>query len=82
MIKVKYTPESQLLMVGALSRSPMSAPINDPSYEFEVNILELGQMSETMCEKLVEETKMDAELQQWCTVVMTGWPQTKSETSI
>jgi hypothetical protein len=57
----------------------MSAQINDPSDEFEVNVLESGQISETMFEKLVEETKnsKDAELQQLHRVVMDGWPQTK-----
>lgn len=52
-IKVKYTPGSQLLIADALSRSQMSAQINDPSDEFEVNVLESGQISETMFETLV-----------------------------
>ncbi len=81
-IKVKYTPGSQLLIADALSRSQMSAQINDPSDEFEVNVLESGQISETMFEKLVEETKKDAELQQLHRVVMDGWPQTKPETPL
>ena len=81
-IKVKYTPGSQLLIADALSRSQMSAQINHPSDEFEVNVLESGQISETMFEKLVEETKKDAELQQLHRVVMDGWPQTKPETPL
>jgi hypothetical protein len=81
-IKVKYTPGSQLLIADALSRSQMSAQINDPSDEFEVNVLESGKISETMFEKLVEETKKDAELQQLHRVVIDGWPQTKPQTSL
>jgi hypothetical protein len=72
-IKVKYTPGSQLLIADALSRSQVSVQINDPSDEFEVNVLESGQISETMFEKLVEQTKKDAELQQLHRVVMDGW---------
>ena len=81
-IKAKYTPRSQLLIADALSRSQMSAPMNDPAYEFEVNVLESGQISETMFEKLVEETKKDAEFQQLHTVVIDGWLQTRLETPI
>ena len=81
-IKVKYTPGSQLLIADALSRSQMSAPMNDPAYEIEVNVLESGQISDTMFEKLVEETKKDAELQQLHTVVIDGWPQRRLETPI
>jgi hypothetical protein len=73
---------SQLLIADALSRSLMSAQINDPSDEFEVNVLESGQISEIMFEKLVEETKKDAELQQLHRIVMDGWPQTKPETPL
>ena len=73
---------SQLLIEDAFSRTQISAPLNDPSYEFEVNVLESGQISETMFEKLVKETKKDAELQQLHTVVMNGWLQTKPETPI
>ena len=80
--KVKYTPGSQLLIADALSRSQMSAPMNDPAYEFEVNVLESRQISETVFEKLVEETKKDAEHQQLHTVVIDGWPQTRLETPI
>ncbi|CAB4010309.1 Retrovirus-related Pol poly, partial [Paramuricea clavata] len=42
----------------------------------------ITDMSETMFEKLVEETKKDAELQQLHRVVMDGWPQTKPETPL
>lgn len=70
------------MIADALSRSQMSAQINDPSDEFEVNVLESGQISETLFEKLVEETKKDAELQQLHRVVMDGWPQTKPETPL
>lgn len=81
-VKVKYTPGSYLFIADALSRAALPVQTSEQQDEFEVNVLESGQVSETMFVKLSEETKKDPEFQQLHRVVMDGWPQTIAETPI
>ncbi len=81
-IKVKYLPGRQLVLADTLSRAYLPTENADQPDEFEIHLLDSGELSETMFQKLTDETKRDPELQQLHKVVMNGWPQTKEETPV
>ena len=81
-VNVKYLPGSQLILADTLSRAYLPSKATDQPDEFEIHVLDSGQMSEMMFYKLRDETKSDPELQQLQKVVMSGWPQTKVETPV
>ena len=81
-VNVKYIPGSHLVLADALSRAYLPSQAADKPDEFEIHVLDSGQLSETMFHKLRDETKSDPELQQLQKVVMSGWPQTKVETPV
>ena len=81
-VNVKYIPGSHLVLADTLSRAYLPSQAADKPDEFEIHVLDSGQLSETMFHKLRDETKSDPELQQLQKVVMNGWPQTKVETPI
>ena len=79
---VKYLPGSQLILADTLSRAYLPSKATDQPDEYEIHVLDSGQLSETVFYKLREETKSDLELQQLQKVVMSGWPQTQVETPV
>jgi len=81
-VKVKYLPGRHLVLADALSRAYLPIEITDQSDEFEIHLLDSGELSETMFHKLTAETKREPELQQLHEVVMNGWPQTKEQTPV
>ena len=80
--KVKYLPGSHLVLADALSRAFLPSTAVDQPDEFEIDVLDSEKLSESMFDKLKDETKNDPELQQLQKVVMSGWPQTKAETPV
>ena len=81
-VNVKYIPGSLLVLADMLSRAYLPCQAADKPDEFEIHVLDSGQLSETTFHKLRDETKSDPELQQLEKVVMNGWPQIKVETPI
>ena len=81
-VNVKYLPGSQLILADTLSRAYLPSKAADQPDEYEIYVLDSGQLSETMFYKLRDETKSDFELQQLQKVVMSGWPQTQVETPV
>ena len=81
-VNVKYLPGSQLILADTLSRAYLPSKATDQPDEYEIHVLDSGQLSETMFYKLRDETKSDLELQQLQKVVMSGWPQTQVETPV
>ena len=81
-VKVKYLPGSHLVLADALSRAFLPSTAVDQPDEFEIDVLDSEKLSESMFDKLKDETKNDPELQQLQKVVMSGWPQTKAETPV
>ena len=81
-VNVKYVPGSHLVLADTLSRAYLPSQAVDQPDEFEIHVLDSGQLSETIFHKLRDETKSDPELQQLQKVVMSGWPQTRVETPV
>ena len=82
-IKVEYTPRSHLIIADALKRAPHNSQSSDiDDEEFEINVLESGEISVDMFAKLTEETQEDSELQQLYQLVMSGWPLKKTDTPV
>ena len=73
-VNAKYVPGSHLVLADTLSRTYLPSQAVDQPGEFEIHVLDSGQLSETMFQKLRDETKSDPELQQLQKVVMSGWP--------
>ena len=78
-LHVQYKKGAELYIADALSRHYL--PNTDPPEEdeYEVHILETGQVSEAVYERLVKETKSDPELVALRKVVMSGWPDEKND---
>ncbi|XP_022805060.1 uncharacterized protein K02A2.6-like [Stylophora pistillata] len=81
-VEVKYIPGSKLPLADTLSRACLSHKGTDQPHEFEIHVLDSGNLSETMFHKLRDGTESDPELQQLQKVFMSGWPQTKVETPV
>ena len=79
-VNVKYVPGSSLVLADTLSRAYLPAATPDQPDEFEIHVLDSGNFSEPMLQKMEDETQKDPELQQLKTVVMDGWPQIKDKT--
>ena len=62
-------PGSHLVLADMLSRAYLPSQAADKPDEFEIHVLDSGQLSETMFHKLRDETKSDSELQQLQKVV-------------
>ena len=78
-VNVKYVPGSILVLADTLSRAYLPDETPDQPDEFEVHVLDSGNVSEPMLQKLKDETQKDRELQQLKTVVMDAWPQIKDK---
>ena len=76
-VNVKCIPGSHLVLVDTIFRAYLPSQAANQPDEFEIHVLDSGQLSETMFYKLKDETKSGPELQQLQKVVMSGWPQTK-----
>ena len=63
-----------------MSRAYLPVKTPDQPDEFEIHVLDSGNFSEPMLQKLKDETQKDSELQQLNAVVMDGWPQIKDKT--
>ena len=61
-LQVHYTKGSQLYIADALSRHYMPNTEQPRDEEYEVHIIETGQVSQDVYNQLVKETKNDAEL--------------------
>ena len=79
-VNVKYVPSNSLLLTDTLSRAYLLDETPDQPDEFEVLVLDSGNFSEPMLQKLEDETQKDPELQQLKTVVMDWWPHIKDKT--
>ena len=79
-VNVKYLPGSSLVLADTLSRAYLPDETPDQPDEFEIHVLDSGNFSEPMLQKLKDETQKDPELQQLKTVVMDGWQQIKDKT--
>ena len=71
---------SSLVLADTLSRAYLPVKTPDQPDEFEIHVLDSGNFSEPMLQKLKDETQKDSELQQLNAVVMDGWPQIKDKT--
>ena len=71
-VNVKYVPGSHLVLADMLSRAYLPSQAVDQPDEFEIHVLDSGQLSETKFHKLRGKTKSDPELQQLQKVVMSG----------
>ena len=79
-VNVKHVPGSSLVLADTLSRAYLSDETPDQHDEFEIHVLDSGNFSEPMLQKLEDETQKDPELQQLKTVVMDWWPHIKDKT--
>ena len=79
-VNVKYVPGNSLVLADTLSKAYLPDETPDQPAEFEIQVLDSGNFSEPMLQKLKDETQKDPELQQLKTVVMDGWPQIKDKT--
>ena len=79
-VNVKHVPGSSLVLADTLSRAYLSDETPDQPDEFEIHVLDSGNFSEPMLQKLEDETQKDPELQQLKTVVMDWWPHIKDKT--
>ena len=77
---MKHVPGSSLVLADTLSRAYLSDETPDQPDEFEIHVLDSGNFSEPMLQKLEDETQKDPELQQLKTVVMDWWPHIKDKT--
>ena len=64
-INVKYIPGTQLVLADALSRTYLPIDAADKYDVFEIHVLGSVHQSDTMLQKLTDETKRDVELQQF-----------------
>mgnify|MGYP001557088947 CR=1 FL=1 len=78
-LQVKYKKGSQLYIADALSRHYLPYSGVSDNDEYEVHIVESGQVSANAFREIIAETKADEELQELHRVVMTGWPSSKDE---
>ena len=78
-LQVKYKKGSQLYIADALSRHYLPNTSVTDDDEFEVHIIESGQVSVNAFKEILTETKADEELQELHKTVMTGWPNSKDE---
>ena len=78
-VNVKYVPGNSLILADTLSRAYLPDETPDQPDEFEIHVLDSGNFSEPMLQKLKDDTQKDPELQQLKTVVMDGWPQIKDK---
>ncbi len=76
-VNIKYKPGRELYIADALSRHFIEDTEGSCEEEFEVHLIEAGQVSQDVYKDLVKYTK--EELLQLYQVVLQGWPQTVQE---
>ena len=55
-VNVKYIPDSHLVLAGTPSIAYLPSQASDQPDEFEIRVLDSGQLSETMFHRLRDET--------------------------
>lgn len=76
-LRAKHVPGATLVVADALSRQPLNCQDSDtePDVKMFINsVIEAKPMSDAKLEKIVQETKIDEELQAVINLTMSGWP--------